>query len=100
MGSSKIPPTVVKSKTEEANKLVAEGEAYLKTSVFQWKPDYMGAASKFESAGNAYKAAGSITLAHDTMLRCSQAYASYGSYSSAANAIQNAAKMNTARVAL
>ena len=55
----------------------------------------MGAASKFESAGNAYKAAGSITLAHDTMLRCSQAYASYGSYSSAANAIQNAAKTTT-----
>ena len=94
-GKSKIPSTVVKSKTEEAIKLVTEGETYLKTSLFQWQPDYMGAAPKFEGAGNAYRAAGSMALAHDTMVRCSQAYANYGSHSSAANAMQNAAKMNT-----
>ena len=93
--TSSIPPAVVKSKTDEAQKLVAEAEAYLKTSVFQWQPDYMGAAPKFEGAGNSYRAAGSMVLAHDTMVRCSQAYSSYGSHSSAANAMQNAAKMNT-----
>ena len=90
----RVSPAVVKAKTEEAQKLIAEAEAYLKTSVFQWQPDYMGAAPKFEGAGNAYRAAESMELAHDAMVRCSQAYAAYGSYSAAANAMQNAAKMN------
>lgn len=81
-------------KKKEAEKLKEEGEAYLKTSVFQWSPDYMGAAPKFEGASRAYAAAGETPLAREMSLECSKAYEGYESLSSAANAMQTASKLS------
>ena len=43
-------------KLEEAKEHLAKANKYLETSMFQWTPDHLGAASCFEKAANCYKA--------------------------------------------
>lgn len=93
-GIGTISMAMKAQKKQDAEKLKLEGEAYLKTSVFQWSPDYMGAAPKFDGASKAYAAAGELSLAHEMSLQCSKAYAGYESFSSAGNIMQTAAKIS------
>jgi hypothetical protein len=93
--TSTVSAAVKVEKAQEAKQLMAEGEEYLKTSVFKWQPDYMGAAPKFSGASKAYAVAGEAALAHDMMLKSSKAYLGYDSTSAAANTLQEAAKLAT-----
>lgn len=92
-GRGVLSDAIKAQKKQEAEKLKQEADAYLKTSVFQWSPDYMGAAPKFDGASKAYAAAGELSLAREMSLECSKAYSGYESFSSAGNVMQNAAKI-------
>lgn len=83
-------------KIKEATALVAKGEEYLTTSMFKWSQDHLGAAPKFEAAGNAYNVAGETRKAWECMQRASQSHAAYGSFGAAASALVNAARMAAA----
>lgn len=80
-------------KLAEAEANMKKAAEYLKTSLFQWEPDHVGAAPKFESASKAYEVAGEWEKALDALKKCAKSHLAYNSPLSAANALQNAAKL-------
>lgn len=60
-------------KLEEAQEWSEKARKHLKTSVFQWSPDYLAAAPCFENASNAYKLIGEFDLARDCLVQSAEA---------------------------
>lgn len=84
-------------KCSEANECREKAFASLKTSLFQWQPDYVGAAPMFEKASNLYKEAGETDKAVDMLMEASKCYEGYNSFPSMAVSHSKAAaltKMN------
>jgi len=58
----------------QADDSIAQGEKYLKTSFFKWKPDYDSAAPCFSKAAVAYKNAKKYEKARDLYLKAATCY--------------------------
>lgn len=93
LGASRLSPEMRAKKAKEAKEYMEKGREYLKTSVWQWNPDHMGAAGYFEKASNAWKAAGDIQESFDMLVQTSNCHKGYGSLQSAANSLFHAAKL-------
>ena len=65
---SGISPAIKTKKIEEAKDWTEKATTHTKTSVFQWKADYLAAAPCYESASNAYKAAGELELSRISLI--------------------------------
>ena len=92
-GASRLSPEMRAIKVTEAEDCVSKGNEYLKTSIFQWNPDHMGAAGYFEKASNAYKALGDVDRAYEMIIQTGKCHEGYGSLQSAANSLMSAAKL-------
>lgn len=92
-GISSVSDAVKTKNAEDAKKSVAIAEENLKTSLFQWKPDYISAAPHFERASGFYKTAGMMALAKEYLLKSADCHDQSGSYSGAAVAYMKAALM-------
>jgi hypothetical protein len=93
---SEISVEAKTQKLEEARSLEKAGEEYLRTSLFKWSPDHLGASTKFEHASNAYKVAGDIRRAYETMEKAAKSHAAYDSFGTAATSFVNASKLAAA----
>jgi len=92
-GMPVISPTVKAEKLKAAKELHKAGDEYLKTSIFKWSADHLGASSKFEDAATAYKVAGELDLACQMLEAASRSHAAYASFGAAATSLVNASKM-------
>ena len=63
-------------KLDEAKEFMDKAAQALKKTIFSWKPDHLAAAPHFENAANAYKLAGELELARNTMLQSCLLYTS------------------------
>ncbi len=57
------------SSLAEAEKAFKKGESALKTGLFKWSPDYLGASMHFEKASKGFKEAGERQKALQAFLR-------------------------------
>lgn len=78
-------------KIEEAQEHSKRGMEYLKTNLFQWKPDHLAAAPCFESSAECYKLADQIDNACGMMIKGAESHEAYGSYAASALALMKAA---------
>jgi len=92
-GNPTISPAVKAEKLKAAKELHQAGEEYLKTSMFKWSADHLGASNKFEEASTAYKVAGEIELACTMLEMASKSHAAYQSYAAAASSLINSSKL-------
>ena len=92
-GMPVISPAVKAEKLKAAKELHKAGDEYLKTSIFKWSADHLGASSKFEDAATAYKVAGELDLACQMLEAASRSHAAYASFGAAATSLVNASKM-------
>lgn len=88
-----ISDAVKTKNVEDAKKAIASAEEALKTSLFQWKPDYISAAPYFERASGFYKTAGMTDLSREFLLKCADCHDQSGSYAGAATAYAKSAVM-------
>ena len=93
---SEISAETKAQKLAEARSLDKVGDEYLQTSLFKWSPDHLGASTKFEHASNAYKVAGEMRLACETMEKAAKSHAGYNSFGTAATSFVNASKLAAA----
>ena len=90
---SSISPVVKAQKMKEAAELAQAGDDYLKTSIFKWSADHLGASNKFEGAATAYSVAGEKELAATMFEKAAKSHAGCSLYGAAANAFMSASKM-------
>lgn len=64
-----------RKKQDEAKGLVERGNAAMKTSVFQWSPDYLVAAPLYEQAADLYKQIGEGDASYEYYLKAAQCHA-------------------------
>lgn len=64
-----VSSAVKTKKTKEAKECEDAANKMLKTSVFQWSPDHVGAAPLFESASACYKAAEDFESAKSMLVK-------------------------------
>jgi len=81
------------SKLAEANKQIAEGEKFLKTSLFKWRSDYDSAAPCFRKAAIAYKNAEKFEKAAELFTKQAECHYKDGSRFHAAKAYEEAGLM-------
>ena len=84
-------------KLEEARETSENGMKFLRTSVFKWAPDHLGAAPNFEASSNLYKAAGDYENARLMMLQAAISHNGYGAHAAAAISLLNASKLAQVR---
>ena len=89
----KLSEAARRDKLNEAQEHYDRGMKYLKKTVFQWVPDYLGAAPCFEKAANAYKIAGEMDLAHTIMLQSANSHESANCLSAAAVTFSKSAQI-------
>jgi hypothetical protein len=78
-------------KKKEADEYVGKGNEYMKTSMFQWKPDHVAAATMYERATELYKQADDLPSALDTVLKAAKCHEGYNALASVAVANTKAA---------
>jgi len=93
---SSVSSAVKTKNVEDAKKSIAVAEENLKTSLFQWKPDYISAAPQYERASGFYKTAEMMDLSRECLVKCADCHDNSGSYSGAAVAYTKAADMASA----
>jgi hypothetical protein len=89
----KISQQAKEKKIEEAKELSERATKYLKTSVFQWSPDYLAAAPLYDQSAEAYKAAEQYDTARIMLVKSAECHEAYGSLASAAMSHVKAAKI-------
>lgn len=93
LSSSGVSAEVKKKKTQEGSELAAKAEGLLKTSLFQWTPDYIAAAPMFEAASDCYKQAGEFRTACQLLERAASASEKNNVLSAAAVAMRKASEI-------
>ena len=91
--SSSLPAAYVQKKIQEGREQSAQAMKALETSIWQWSPDHLSAASHFESSANAYAAANEYEIARQMYLKASESHIHAKCDSSAADATKKAAMM-------
>eukprot|EP00602_Paraphysomonas_sp_CaronLab_P001215 CAMPEP_0185020322 /NCGR_PEP_ID=MMETSP1103-20130426/2920_1 /TAXON_ID=36769 /ORGANISM="Paraphysomonas bandaiensis, Strain Caron Lab Isolate" /LENGTH=403 /DNA_ID=CAMNT_0027551151 /DNA_START=12 /DNA_END=1223 /DNA_ORIENTATION=+ len=89
-----ISPTLKTKKINEAKEHEDRGNKFLKTSIFQWSPDYMAASAAFEAAAKCYYTAEELDLASEFYIRAADNNEACNTHSAAAMAIIKAADIN------
>lgn len=84
LATSTMSPAAIEKKRAEARDWEERGEKNLRTSIFQWSPDYLAAAPCFENASNVYATIGDMNKARDTLVLSAD-------YSEKANCLTTAA---------
>lgn len=82
-----------RKKNEEAKQLLERASNALKTSLFQWQPDYLVAAPLFEQAGDIYKQLGETDLAIENFRKAADGHEKAKATASAALALNKAATL-------
>lgn len=88
-----LSPSMCAKKIAEGQELHDKALKYLKTSLFQWSPDHVAAASTFESAANCYNAAGELEKAQELYLQSADSHDKAGSAAASAQTLLKASKV-------
>lgn len=80
-------------KTEEARLLTEKALKYLQTSMFNWSPDYLGAAPCYEKVANIYKGLGELDKARDMYVQAASCHEKSDCPSAAALALVKACEI-------
>ena len=88
--TSSLSAEMKTKKIEEAKDLQTRAEKFLKTSVFQWSPDHIGAAPLFERSAEAYKSAGDLETSYSMYQKAINSHSDSGVLSAAALACTKA----------
>ena len=59
----------VSRKKQEADESYKKGQAAVKTTMFKWTPDHLGASLHFETAAKLYKELGNVNMAMDSYVK-------------------------------
>lgn len=82
--SSSISPALRQKKLEEAKEWISKASNHLKTSFFNWNPDFLAAAPCYESASNAYQVILEYDKAREALLSCAECNEKAGCITAAA----------------
>lgn len=87
----RMSPEAIKSTREEARSYKKKGDDSLKTSLFQWKPDYLAASMYYENAAKNFKKINEFNDAIEMFEKCALNSNLAGIYSTAALAMTEVA---------
>ena len=68
LATSTMSSSAIEKKRAEARDWEERGEKNLRTSIFQWSPDYLAAAPCYENASNVYVTIGDNNKARDALV--------------------------------
>lgn len=97
MSAPVISPELKAKKITEAKDLISRAMKNLQTSIFQWSPDHLAAASLFESASNIYVSIGDNDEALVLLEKSINSHQASGVDSAAALALVKASKITQAQ---
>ena len=89
-----LSPALCEKKIAEGKDLHERALKHLKTSLFQWSPDHVAAASTFAAAGKCYNSAGELEKAEEMFLLSAESHDKAGAAAASAQALLDASKVS------